>query len=387
MPAPTDGRPAKASIAITDPDFKYPQLWKSNIAVDYKFGNGWIATAEVLYNKDINAIYHVDINHPNLDRSWVRELNGPDNRPYFLNNKLNSEAYDVIMMTNTSKGYSIYTTLQLQKDFIDGPLKGLYVNGSYTFGTSKSVTDGSSSVASSAYKYRPAVNPDADELGYSAGSFPDRILLQVAYRKEYAKCMASSIGVVYQRYMPFRYSYTYNGDVNNDSYAFNDLVYVPKSMDDIRIVKKAGDLRTNEQIWAELQRFILQDPYLKKHRGEYTERNGAKAPYVNQVDLNFTQDFFVQMKNGKRNTIRFSFDIQNFLNLLNKDWGVQQTTVLGNQQYQFLEMTEKPSAANNWTPGFTFPLNNGERLSSTFEDYISSSSRWSMQFGVKYMFN
>ena len=59
----------------------------------------------------------------------------------------------------------------------------------------------------------------------------------------------------------------------------------------------------------------------------------------------------------------------------------------GNQQYQFLEMTEKPSAANNWTPGFTFPLNNGERLSSTFEDYISSSSRWSMQFGVKYMFN
>lgn len=387
MPAPTDGRPAKASIAITDPDFKYPQLWKSNIAVDYKFGNGWIATAEVLYNKDINAIYHVDINHPNLDRSWVRELNGPDNRPYFLKNKLNSEAYDVIMMTNTSKGYSIYTTLQLQKDFIDGPLKGLYVNGSYTFGTSKSVTDGSSSVASSAYKYRPAINPDADELGYSAGSFPDRILLQVAYRKEYAKCMASSIGVVYQRYMPFRYSYTYNGDVNNDSYAFNDLVYVPKSMDDIRIVKKAGDLRTNEQIWAELQRFILQDPYLKKHRGEYTERNGAKAPYVNQVDLNFTQDFFVQMKNGKRNTIRFSFDIQNFLNLLNKDWGVQQTTVLGNQQYQFLEMTEKPSAANNWTPGFTFPLNNGERLSSTFEDYISSSSRWSMQFGVKYMFN
>ena len=133
MPAPTDGKPAKASIAITDPDFKYPQLWKSNIAVDYKFGNGWIATAEVLYNKDINAIYHVDINHPNLDRSWVRELNGPDNRPYFLNNKLNSEAYDVIMMTNTSKGYSIYTTLQLQKDFIDGPLKGLYVNGSYTF--------------------------------------------------------------------------------------------------------------------------------------------------------------------------------------------------------------------------------------------------------------
>ncbi|MDD4820223.1 MAG: hypothetical protein PHD21_05260, partial [Flavobacteriales bacterium] len=378
-----DGGAAKASIAITDPNFKYPQLWKSNIAVDYKFGKGWIATVEVLYNKDVNAIYHMDINHPNEDRSKVIELKGSDKRPYYISNKLNSQAYDVVMMTNTSKGYSIYTTLQLQKDFTEGPLKGLYVNGSFTFGQSKSVTDGSSSVASSAYKYRPAVSPDHDELGYSSGSFPDRFLLQVAYRKEYAKCMASSIGVVYQRYMPFRYSYTYNGDVNNDSYSFNDLIYIPKTIDDIRIVQKAGDTRSELQVWNDIQKFILQDPYLSKHRGEYAERNGATAPYVNQVDLNFTQDFFVQGKNGKRNTIRISADITNFLNLLNKNWGVRQTTVLGNQQYQFLEMTEKPSAANNWTPGFTMQNN----LDKTFEDLIGSSSRWSMQFGVKYMFN
>jgi len=199
---------------------------------------------ELLYNKDVHALYHTDINHPNYDRSWVTNLGGADNRPYLIKNKLNSEAYDVIMLTNTNKGYSFYTTLQLQKDFLTGPLKGLYLNGSYTFGVSKSVTDGSSSVASSAYKYRPAVNPDADELGYSAGSFPDRILLQASYRIEYAKSMATSIGVIYQRYMPFRYSYTYNGDVNNDSYSYNDLIFVPEKMSDIRIVPAAGDKRS-----------------------------------------------------------------------------------------------------------------------------------------------
>lgn len=387
-PKPDNGQPAKASIAITDPELKYPQIWKTDLAVDYRFGKGWIATVELLYNKDVHALYHTDINHPNYDRSWVTNLGGADNRPYLIKNKLNSEAYDVIMLTNTNKGYSFYTTLQLQKDFLTGPLKGLYLNGSYTFGVSKSVTDGSSSVASSAYKYRPAVNPDADELGYSAGSFPDRILLQASYRIEYAKSMATSIGVIYQRYMPFRYSYTYNGDVNNDSYSYNDLIFVPEKMSDIRIVPAAGDKRSELAIWHDIYSFIKQDPYLRYHRGEYAERNGGRAPYVNQVDLNFAQDFFLETASGQRNTIRVSLDISNFLNLLNKNWGVRQSTPSGwNQQYQFLQMTEKPSAANNYTPGFTMPEKNGAVPTSTFEDYISPSSRWAMQIGVKYMFN
>lgn len=387
-PKPANGQPAKASIAITDPELKYPQIWKTDLAVDYRFGKGWIATVELLYNKDVHALYHTDINHPNYDRSWVTSLGGADNRPYLIKNKLNSEAYDVILLTNTNKGYSFYTTLQLQKDFLTGPLKGLYLNGSYTFGVSKSVTDGSSSVASSAYKYRPAVNPDADELGYSAGSFPDRILLQASYRIEYAKSMATSIGVVYQRFMPFRYSYTYNGDVNNDSYSYNDLIYVPEKMSDIRIVPAAGDQRSELAIWHDIYSFIKQDPYLRYHRGEYAERNGGRAPYVNQVDLNFAQDFFLETSSGQRNTIRVSLDISNFLNLLNKNWGVRQSTPSGwNQQYQFLQMTEKPSAANNYTPGFTMPEKNGAVPTSTFEDYISPSSRWAMQIGVKYMFN
>lgn len=388
VPKPADGKPAKASIAITDPDLKYPQVWKTDLAIDYRFGKGWIATVEFLYNKDVNGIYHMDINHPNADRSWVTNLQGADKRPYLLKQQLNSEAYDVILMTNTNKGYSMYTTLQLQKDFITGPLKGLYLNGSYTFGVAKNVTDGSGSVASSAYKYRPAIDPDAEELGFASGSFPDRILLQAAYRFEYAKCMATSIGVVYQRYMPFRYSYTYNGDVNNDSYSWNDLIYVPRLMEEIRIVPQAGDTRTQLAIWNDINEFIMQDPYLRHRRGEYAERNGGKAPYVNQVDLNFAQDFFIETASGKRNTIRVSLDITNFLNLLNKNWGVRNSTPSGwNQHYQFLMMTEKPSAANNYTPGFTMPEKNGKVPSSTYEEYISPSSRWAMQIGVKYMFN
>ncbi|MEN6619600.1 MAG: TonB-dependent receptor [Rikenellaceae bacterium] len=388
LPRPTGATLPRSSIAITDDDFKYPQLWKTNLAVDYKFGGGWIATADVLFNKDINAIYHRDINHPEMDdNTKVTKLGGVDDRPYFKDNTLNDQTYDVILMTNTSKGYSIYTTLQLQRNFTSGLFEGLYINGSYTFGKAKSVTDGSSSVASSAYKYRPAIIPDDEELGFAAGSFPQRILLQTSYRRQWGPNFASTVGLVYQMYMPFRYSYTYNGDVNGDSYSYNDLMFIPETRDQIRIVPASGDTRTADQIWNEMDAFFDQDPYLKTRRGKYSERNGGRAPYVHSLDLNIAQDIIFNQANGKKHTVRFSFDIYNFLNMLNQDWGVQKTTVLGNQQYQYLIMTDKPTAANSYTPGFTTAFDSNKKvIMDTFKDNISSSSRWTMMFGIKYIF-
>eukprot|EP00825_Cyclidium_porcatum_P007801 TRINITY_DN13914_c0_g1_i3.p2 TRINITY_DN13914_c0_g1~~TRINITY_DN13914_c0_g1_i3.p2 ORF type:complete len:129 (+),score=8.77 TRINITY_DN13914_c0_g1_i3:3-389(+) len=89
------------------------------------------------------------------------------------------------------------------------------------------VTDGSSSVAKSAWQYRPAINPNSEELGYSAGSFPSRLLLSASYSKTFFDMTTSSVGIVYQRYSPFRYSYTYYGDLNGDGITQNDLVFIP----------------------------------------------------------------------------------------------------------------------------------------------------------------
>lgn len=410
QPSETEIGRSKMDMAVTDPDFKYPQLWKTNVALDYTFGNGWIATVEMLYNKDVNAIYHTNIGL-NDPIAYVNEPGG-QSRPYFktratVNDKgdaivsqfINDKTENVVLMKNTSKGHSLYTTFQLQKDFLHGPLKGLYLNGSFSFGRSKGVTDGSSSVASSAWKYRPAVNPNAEEVSFSSGSFNDRLLLQVAYRANWSKNAATSVGVIYQRYRPFRYSYTYNGDLNGDGQNMNDLMYVPANRNDFNIVKDKGkdasgnpivDNRTPDEIWNQIDAFIDQDSYLKNRRGQYSERNGAVIPYANQLDLNITHDIKVPLKNGKVNTLRFSFDIANVLNLLNKDWGVQMTTIYGSSnspQYQFLKMIDAPSAVNNYTPSFTMPLNSGKPATKTFKDYNGGDSRWAMQFGIKYMFN
>lgn len=401
-PTAADIKSSKMDLAVTDRDFKYPQLWKTNFAVDYSFGDGWIATVEMLYNKDLNAIYHrnIGLNDP---VGYVQEGSGTE-RPFFATGVatdsktgldyptgyyITDRTTNVIQMKNTSKGYSFYTTLQLQKNFYHGVMKGLYLNGSYSFGKSKSVTDGSSSVASSAWKYRPAVNPNVEETGYASGSFRGRLLLQAAYTAEWSKNASTSIGAIYQMYQPFRYSYTYNGDVNGDGQNMNDLIYIPKDRTDINIVPATGDERSADDIWKQIDAFIKQDNYLSKHRGEYAERNGAITPWAHQLDINITHDIKLPLKNGQVHTLRFSFDIANFLNLLNKDWGVKETTVYGSSsspQYQFLTMTQAPTAANGYKPGFTMPLNNKKVVTDTFKDLNEQSSRWQMQFGIKYFF-
>ncbi|MDH6358794.1 TonB-dependent receptor [Parabacteroides sp. PF5-9] len=384
---PTDGTPSRADISITDPDFKYPNLWKSNIAADYQFYDGWIATVEMLYSKDVNAIYHDNIGIIKTEHK-VNDGSPAMDRPFYNGYYSNMEgnqraAYNVVMLRNTNKGYAFYTTFQLQKTFKTGVLKGFALNGSYTIGKAKSVTDGSSSVAMSSWKYRPALDPNSQELGYSAASFNGRVLLSASYTANWSKYAATNFGLIYQRYRPFRYTYSYNGDANGDGQFANDPIYIPRNFDEVKDHLLPDGFESQEEAWQAMDRFIEQDPYLKKHRGEYAQRNGASAPYANQLDLSISHDIRVFQNNGRPHTLRFSFDIANFLNLINKDWGVQQTTTLGNQQYQFLEVDKnKPSAANNYTLKYKMRNN----LSETFRDNMTDVSCWQVQFGIKYIF-
>ena len=188
--------------------------------------------------------------------------------------------------------------------------------------------------------------------------------------------------MIYQRYRPFRYTYAYNGDANGDTQTANDLIYIPNSLSEITDNLDPKGFASQQEAWEALDAFISQDPYLSEHRGEFAERNGAVAPYANQLDVSVNHDIRIYQANEKYHTLRLSFNIANFLNLLNKDWGVQQTTILGNQQYQFLRVEQKPTAANNYT--LRYSMNNN--LPETFKDYLGNDSRWQMQFGIKYIF-
>ncbi len=152
------------------------------------------------------------------------------------------------------------------------------------------------------------------------------------------------------------------------------MFYVPKST-----AENPYNLTAAQQ--QAFDEFIQGDSYLSSRRGRFTERNSARTPWNNQLDLRLMHDIF--MKVGKRtNTIQLSFDIINFSNLLNKDWGV----------YYFV-----PNSLNNSVdPGLSIlsrTVVNGEAaVNGTYTTPSAKysidqfSSRWKAQVGVRYIF-
>ena len=380
------------NLAVTANDFKFPQLFRSNLAVDHKLPFDITATLEGLFSKDINGVYHQNVNLPSTGTALV----GSDNRIRYSSTKIysgaggatlnNPDITDAILMRNTNKGYTYNITLQLQRN-----VKNLYTMLAYTYGDSRSVNDGGS-IAQSIWRDRAVSgDPNADVTSYSNFYQPHRIIAAAFYRKEYAKYFASSLGLTFEAANGGTATYTYNGDLNNDGLTTNDLIYIPKDQNDIVLVPSVvsnapADTRTAAMTWNQLNTYINQDPYLSKRRGKYAERNGLLLPFYKRLDLNFTQDFMV--KAGKKtNTLRLTADVFNFGNLLDKNWGIykipNRTSLL---KYEGIVATG-PDAGK---PRFSFPFldaTNQIPLTSTFQNSTSQNSRYQVQIGVRYIFN
>jgi len=397
------------NLAVTDAMFKFPQLFRANLAADFKLPFDITATVEGIFNKDINAVYHQNINLPTTGTA----LNGFDNRirytrpQIYFNTPRNAtnaspNITDAILMRNTSKGYTYNATLQLQRN-----VKNLYTMIAYSYGDSRSVNDGGS-IAQSIWRDRSVDgDPNANVTSFSNFYQPHRVVSAAAYRFEYAKYFATSFGFTFESANGQTASYLYGNtpnnfpttgtriqnagaDLNNDGLA-NDLIYVPAARDEIILERQGGtsavaDPRTPDQQWEQLDAYINQDPYLSKRRGKYAERNGLLTPFYTRMDFNFTQDFIVKVA-GKNNTLRFTMDIFNFTNLLNRNWGIFKTTNR-TALLNFLRMeTAGPNAGK---PVFNFPyLDAANRipLSSTFQNSTGQGSRFQVQMGVRYIFN
>lgn len=399
----TGGGAANTSyeLDISDPNLKLPKIWRTNLAVDQKLGSGFIATIEGAYTKDINAIQYQNL----VVSDTYTTIAGPEGqRRYdFANTSANNgtvtptaanpRVTGLYYLTNTDLGYSYFITGQLQKSFTNG----FYANVAYTYSQSKSVID-AGTTASNTYNTRFIANdPNAPVLSNSNFVQPNRIIASVAYRKEYAKNFATSIGITMESANNGSISYVTGGDPNNDGVSNNDLMYIPASASEIVLVPaSASDTRTAAQQYAQLSAFINQDPYLSRHKGEYAERNGAILPYFQNYNLNITQDIFI--KAGKtKNTLRFEFNIINLGNFLNRNWGLSQvsaingaSTAIAGNSGAVPVLTYKGIDATTKRATYSFPLldaSNNIPITSSYKYDNSQFSRWQAQFGVRYIFN
>lgn len=344
---------------MVDPDFKFPQVWRTNIGGDYRFNNGIIATTDISYTKDINGAH---VQNWGL-RNPSGNLNSPgDTRPIYTSDDIINNAY---VFTNSDKGRIWNFTAKAQKTFSNG----IYASLAYNYLNSKDVNSIEAEITGDAFAFNPVVgNANNDVLSYSKYGDTHRFIGVFSKKFNYGNDKwATTVSSFFEYAQGGRFNYTYGGDINGDGSVLNDLLYVPTA-DELQQMQFSGAGQAEA-----FEAFIQQDDYLNERRGDYVERYGALAPWRGRWDIKILQDYKFNVGNNKTNTIQLSLDILNVGNLINSDWGlVQQPTSV-----QPLGV----SVDGNGVPTYTFT-----GVEKTFSYDTSLNSRWQAQFGVRYIF-
>ncbi len=383
--------PSTFDLAFTDTNYKFPQVWKTTIAVDQKLPFGFIGTIEGIYSKNINEVFYYNANLANP----VGTIAGPDNRPLYGGTdngvRLNNNVSNGIVLSNSSQGYFYSTTVKLEYPY----KKGFWGSFAYTHSGAYDLMN-AGSIAAGSWTGARSVNGNNDlALSISSNNTPNRLVgifgYKIEYGKQYGGATSINIGYIGEQASPF--SYTYNGNLNGDGVNGNDLLFVPMKATDLRFTNISQTLGgssvvlyTAAQQAEAFDKYIDQDSYLRGRRGQYVERNSNVLPMLHRLDLSVTQDFYLKIA-GKKNSFQFRADILNFTNFINRDWGISQRVTNPN----ILSVSDAPSLANNFIPGYTMSLqtdNQGKRFLTrdTFQNNASVFDVWQAQFTLRYTF-
>ena len=346
-----------------DPDYKFPQVWRTSFGADVKLKDGTILTTDIAYTKDINGA-HV--------QNWgltppTGTLQGVDSRPVYTANDRVVGAYgsqaNAYVFTNSDKGRTFNASLKAQKTFDNG----FYLMAAYNFLDSKDVNSIEAEITGDAFDFNPTLsNANSATLANSKYGDRHRFIAVAAKSWNYGanKEWTTTLSSFYELAKGGRFNYTYAGDINNDGSNLNDLIYIPTTSEIGQMDFSTATDASN------LENFIKQDDYLNGRRGQYAERYGALTPWRGKMDVKFIQN----LKIKDNNSLEFSIDILNFGNLLNSDWGlVQQPNAV---------QPIGVSIDAGGSPTYSFNSN----LKETFVYNSTLISRWQMQFGLRYSF-
>ncbi len=395
-PKPGDGSFAGANdrtsaINIVSPDFRPPQVWRSTLGFDVRLTKELSLTTEAMYGMTFNNVDYANIN---LRRSLRLPVSPLDGRPLYAANgsrtstdSNNANAYtSVLYLSSRDEGYQYSGMVSAKWSERNPYLPGLGVLVSYVYSAAYDLQAGTAATAQSNWQNTYASDPNHVALGRSNFDTPHRFSLNVSYALKIFEKAPTVINVFYSASSGQPYSFVYNGDANGDGITFNDLIYVPKRDDyntKVSIVPTGGiDLRTSAQIWDQLMTFIESNPTLKSYEGQILPRNSMRAPFVHEVDLRLSQALpFESLRN-----VHLSFDLQNVLNLLNSNWGLQQ--YLSFQSYSLFQLVADNTGSMYDSQGrlrmnFTTPTVNGRPGVYTTDSFYS---RWRMQLGLRVNF-
>ncbi|UJP65828.1 TonB-dependent receptor [Mongoliitalea daihaiensis] len=378
-PNPAEQEPVISnSINITDPNFRMPQTWRTNIASDYSFGKGFVFSVEGLYSRDYNSPFSANLlSTPTGD---VINVAGNPYPTYTQGTTVNgSRINEIFYLTNINDGEYASITLSLQKDWG----KGIFTSLAYTRSQKTDFgLDGGSQAAS---LWPTGVQQDRNnpERGFSRFDQPNRVVGLIAFNtKGLNELNNTQFSLFYDGGEQGRFSYTYSGNFGDGGGV--RLMYVPESFEDSQLVDRVANgvlVQTAAEQWEILNQYIEQDPYLRSRRGQVTERNGAVLPWVHRFDLSVKQDLHLA-KDVNKHKLQFSLDILNFGNMISDSWGVRNQVI----QRNIMNYAGPDSQGN---ARFTINSIQGQPTefpSTTTQSIIALSQTWSAQVGVRYIF-
>lgn len=342
-------------IDVVDPDFKFPQVLRTNLAYDRKLGL-WdlVGTVELFYSWTLK-----DIDYANLNFAPTGQTRS-DGRPIFA--RVNRQFSDVVLLRNTDEGSQWTALAKLERPFRNG----VYLSASWLYGESESVNDGTSSQAASnwGFAFTPG-DPNNVPLARSNYDPGHRINAAVSYDFRMGKVNAVA-SLFYNGQSGRPYAYIYNGDANGDGRTGNDLIFVPAGPDDVII---------RNGTWEQLDAFIEGDDALRDRRGAIVPRNAGRAPWTDTVDFKLA----VKVPTGGGVRLEVTADLLNVLNLIDSSKGVVDIA-------SFNDLNPIRFSADAATGKYIYDL--ATINSATFRKFNRDDlrSRWQAQLGARLTF-
>lgn len=366
---PANGGVKRTQVDLIDNNFKMPQMFRSNLAVDYTL-DGYKFTLEGLYTKVIQDLKFQQVNTKDVVRYYSYDTQHQQPIYTAANGSAGAQRIDnnfanAYMLSNTNKGHRYSITGQVQKNFP----AGFGFSVAYTYGKSYDITNGIRNSMESNWQLNQSLNPNNPKLAYSNFDIRSRIVGTVNYRKIWNPTNTTTVTLFYsmQSGTPFSWGYV-NTTVDGTGQA-NSLAYIPKDLTEAQKLLPTGTQA------ADFMAFVDAHDYLKSRKGNFTERNGGRTPWNNTMDLRFAHEF--KIKGSK--SIQITYDILNFLNLIDKRLG-----------YSYFSPNTFNSTASTGLARATNPTSGDPTFTWTKPGTPYSidplGSRCQMQLGARYTF-
>ncbi len=376
-PNPAEQEPEiSSSVNVTDPNFKLPQTWRSNLAADYAFGDGFIFTLEGIMSRDYNSPFAANL----ASTPTGQTVNvGGFAYPLYSQGISGTPINELFLLTNIDVGTYSALTLQLQKDWGSG----IFTSLAYTRSQKRDFGLIGGSQAASLWPSAVFQDRNNPEMGYNRFDQPNRIVGLVSFNtKGLNEYNNTQISLFYDGGEQGRYSYTYSGNFGDGGGI--RLMYVPENFEDAQLIDRVSGgmiTQTAAEQWEILDQYIENDPYLSTMRGSVTERNGATLPWLHRFDFRLIQDLHLT-KDTNQHKLQISLDILNVGNMLKDSWGVGRQVIQNN----LMNFTGTDANGNA-----QFTLNSiqgqaGVYPTSVTQSIINLNQTWNAQVGLRYIF-